>query len=111
MSSNFRDDVKWVRTTHSLSLDVFYESVRRVRSGGETNSLVVLPSSEYLNTFLLQNRREIEELGCEVPLVDASLYMKMTQKRSALMFFSRSEERRVGNECVSTCRSGWSPFH
>src|SRR3546814_15538861 len=23
----------------------------------------------------------------------------------------RSEERRVGKECVSTCRSGWSPDH
>src|SRR3546814_14184799 len=23
----------------------------------------------------------------------------------------RSEERRVGKECVSTCRSRWSPFH
>src|SRR3546814_21028188 len=23
----------------------------------------------------------------------------------------RSEERRVGNECVSTCRSRWSPYH
>src|SRR3546814_19653703 len=28
-------------------------------------------------------------------------------------FFSanRSEERRVGKECVSTCRSRWSPYH
>src|SRR3546814_15241911 len=24
---------------------------------------------------------------------------------------SRSEERRVGKECVSTCRSRWSPDH
>src|SRR3546814_20842228 len=24
---------------------------------------------------------------------------------------SRSEERRVGTECVSTCRSRWSPYH
>src|SRR3546814_11051522 len=24
---------------------------------------------------------------------------------------SRSEERRVGKECVSTCRSRWSPSH
>src|SRR3546814_20479587 len=24
---------------------------------------------------------------------------------------SRSEERRVGRECVSTCRSRWSPYH
>src|SRR3546814_18849841 len=23
----------------------------------------------------------------------------------------RSEERRVGKECVSTCRSGWEPDH
>src|SRR3546814_9704939 len=25
-------------------------------------------------------------------------------------FFQRSEERRVGKECVSTCRSRWSPY-
>src|SRR3546814_3785731 len=24
---------------------------------------------------------------------------------------SRSDERRVGKECVSTCRSRWSPYH
>src|SRR3546814_13996402 len=25
------------------------------------------------------------------------------------LVWKRSEERRVGKECVSTCRSGWSP--
>src|SRR3546814_17962065 len=29
----------------------------------------------------------------------------------ALQFDERSEERRVGKECVSTCRSRWSPYH
>src|SRR3546814_15865795 len=29
----------------------------------------------------------------------------------ALVGAKRSEERRVGKECVSTCRSGWSPNH
>src|SRR3546814_19439382 len=24
---------------------------------------------------------------------------------------TRAEERRVGQECVSTCRSRWSPYH
>ena len=28
-----------------------------------------------------------------------------------LWFGLRSEERRVGKECVSTCRSRWSPYH
>src|SRR3546814_18476866 len=30
---------------------------------------------------------------------------------SPQLHLSRSEERRVGKECVSTCRSGWSPSH
>src|SRR3546814_14599378 len=28
-----------------------------------------------------------------------------------LLSLARSEERRVGKECVSTCRSRWSPYH
>src|SRR3546814_1678813 len=28
-----------------------------------------------------------------------------------LLTGARSEERRVGKECVSTCRSRWSPYH
>src|SRR3546814_5699667 len=28
-----------------------------------------------------------------------------------ICFRQRSEERRVGKECVSTCRSRWSPYH
>src|SRR3546814_15916180 len=27
------------------------------------------------------------------------------------VYIFRSEERRVGKECVSTCRSRWSPYH
>src|SRR3546814_14970099 len=31
--------------------------------------------------------------------------------RWAIDLVRRSEERRVGKECVSTCRSRWSPYH
>ena len=31
--------------------------------------------------------------------------------KSFFTSFKRSEERRVGKECVSTCRSRWSPYH
>src|SRR3546814_19402178 len=31
--------------------------------------------------------------------------------RNAAQPVLRSEERRVGKECVSTCRSRWSPYH
>src|SRR3546814_12067463 len=31
--------------------------------------------------------------------------------RDDRFYRDRSEERRVGKECVSTCRSRWSPYH
>src|SRR3546814_2933650 len=31
--------------------------------------------------------------------------------RGSCVHSPRSEERRVGKECVSTCRSRWSPYH
>src|SRR3546814_15246046 len=33
------------------------------------------------------------------------------QQDVAIIVMPRSEERRVGKECVSTCRSRWSPYH
>src|SRR3546814_4971374 len=34
-----------------------------------------------------------------------------TVRITATQTGDRSEERRVGKECVSTCRSRWSPYH
>src|SRR3546814_3425992 len=31
--------------------------------------------------------------------------------RGIIMLHERSDERRGGKECVSTCRSRWSPYH
>src|SRR3546814_10593421 len=36
---------------------------------------------------------------------------KSDARRQAAISHDRSEERRVGKECVSTCRSRWSPYH
>src|SRR3546814_12710237 len=53
----------------------------------------------------------------------ASAYQKEIAQKDDLYFLSydggwfendpsiRSEERRVGKECVSTCRSRWSPYN
>src|SRR3546814_15841686 len=35
----------------------------------------------------------------------------LTTDDVAAIVAKRSEERRVGKECVSTCRSRWSPYH
>src|SRR3546814_4012472 len=44
----------------------------------------------------------VQVIEKEMTGLDNLLYMSST---------ARSEERRVGKECVSTCRSRWSPYH
>src|SRR3546814_10448421 len=36
---------------------------------------------------------------------------RLVDATSGWLDVARSEERRVGNACVSTCRSRWSPYH
>src|SRR3546814_8965201 len=66
------------------------------------------------------------ELGCQAPFAaglggpddgvwERRLAGAVSAVRRACAFpldsEPRSEERRVGTECVSTCRSRWSPYH
>src|SRR3546814_5943591 len=39
------------------------------------------------------------------------VYDREGDEPHAALATARSEERRVGKECVSTCRSRWSPYH
>src|SRR3546814_14619237 len=49
------------------------------------------------------------------PLGATQYYNRLVQRISNAMSVQtasgRSAERRVGKECVSTCRSRWSPYH
>src|SRR3546814_9844316 len=42
---------------------------------------------------------------------DGDELVKLTEKGERVAASARSEERRVGTECVSTRRSRWSPYH
>src|SRR3546814_14629999 len=51
---------------------------------------------------------------CPKPWSNGSVSHAPTRRPStafATASSKRSEERRVGKECVSTCRSRWSPYH
>src|SRR3546814_2333242 len=39
------------------------------------------------------------------------LHVRRYLRLDLFQALGRSEERRVGKECVSTCRSRWSPYH
>src|SRR3546814_2211320 len=64
---------------------------------------------EDIETLLDEGLGMKEGIGTEFDLdnllrMDGATQMDVLEK-------SRSEERRVGKECVSTCRSRWPPYH
>src|SRR3546814_11792885 len=44
-------------------------------------------------------------------LLDPAIFRRFQGAFAYAMPNVRSEERRVGKECVNTCRSRWSPYH
>src|SRR3546814_14399305 len=46
-----------------------------------------------------------------IELLPPAIGIALALARADLLRGQRSEERRVGKECVSTCRSRWSPYH
>src|SRR3546814_14253323 len=49
------------------------------------------------------------QAGGHPPKVGSDVIEQIRNLQGEFRF--RSEERRVGKECVSTCRSRWSPYH
>src|SRR3546814_21062173 len=64
---------------------------------------------QYAGNLALGIRDSIINAG--VLLADDNLAMTASDAGHNLTFTNRSEERRVGKECVSTCRTRWSPYH
>src|SRR3546814_11555418 len=60
---------------------------------------------------------EREQISCSnlahafAGALDDQAAMKADRGPNIGIVNARSEERRVGKECVSTCRSRWSPYH
>src|SRR3546814_1792947 len=61
----------------------------------------------------LSTRKEVADFADAIEGVPREAQQGSTAIGSAIrdaMLLFRSEERRVGKECVSTCRSRWSPY-
>src|SRR3546814_4215028 len=60
-----------------------------------------------------RERLRRQKLAEQFARIDRHGQQRAVLRRLALPHLgrTRSEERRVGKECVSTCRSRWSPYH
>src|SRR3546814_19405922 len=53
----------------------------------------------------------LEHVACIQPPEGPGPHRQYWWTNAPMQGMGRSEERRVGKECVSTCRSRWSPYH
>jgi len=69
-----------------------FKHISKIRRKTGNANLTIIPSSEFLNTFLLNNRNFLEEtLGCRLPLVNKELYLSLSNKWSSAKFLCRTE--------------------
>src|SRR3546814_12394401 len=98
-----------------LFLRVLLPQVWRYALPGLGNVWMVLVKATALVSVIqlpeLMRNADIAARSVKLPFtfffVASLIYLGIT----IVSTIARSEERRVGKECVSTCRSRWSPFH
>src|SRR3546814_2948786 len=75
-------------------------------------SLLVLLASVFFSGFVLavdEFTPPVRAIAYTLPVTHGIQLLQDFMLRGSTTH--RSEERRVGKECVSTCRSRWSPYH
>src|SRR3546814_16433832 len=71
---------------------------------------VALTATNHAAMYGLSGRKGTIAVGADADLALWNPDRKVTVT-TGMLHDNRSEERRVGKECVSTCRSRWSPYH
>src|SRR3546814_14598216 len=83
------------------------DAVAEVGDGVEPGQILLLQEIDGIG-FALRKQRD-EDVGTRYLVLARRLDVQDRALDDALETAGRSEERRVGKECVSTCRSWWSP--
>src|SRR3546814_19559343 len=84
-----------------------------LESGTDGNYLVGMVSRVFLShrSFAFPVADVGTDAGTDADRCAAGPKKNINSGWKARSLVERSEERRVGKECVSTCRSRWSPSH
>ena len=80
--TDYKDRVCFTRDSPQLRHEHFHTWVDSLCRKNDYQRIILLPSTEYLNRFLLENRNSIESWDCIIPLVDERLYKNISDKYS-----------------------------
>src|SRR3546814_4900149 len=102
----FKQKTAYEMRISDWSSDVCSSDLMRARNGGERGRMPPFSRVHTIEAIIDQFERtqQAAQSTVHVPQQLGNLYETVGADQ-------RSEERRVGKECVSTCRSRWSPSH
>ncbi len=78
--TDYASDVVFTRSNLGLVTEEFVRILNDIRDRFAYDYVIPLPTTEYLNRFLVENKNEIDATGNLVPLVSASLYEQLSNK-------------------------------
>lgn len=78
----YSSHVEWIRERRQLDLDEFIEAIEHIRKRYDVDKVVIVPSTEALNRFILEHKEFLEMKNISVPLVDRDLYELISNKYS-----------------------------
>src|SRR3546814_14342945 len=111
-STDVAATVKLVSALHPLSVALITDDPQVYQRRALPMMEYLLSREKYLFSMNTSATHQSPSHFLKGPAADVSelaALFDFSQKRTAVL--NRSEERRVGKECVSTCKSRWSPYH
>src|SRR3546814_11356728 len=97
------------RSNFAISTNYRYEEKDGLKSiGGVFGNTGGNPRAAILPEPVNYNEHQFDTV---VSYTEKKYQFELRYHLSIFANANRSEERRVGQECVSTCRSRWSPYH
>lgn len=79
-STVYAGKVLAVRNSQELNLNNMLSSVESINKKIKTDRFLIIPSSEALNRFILENKGAFEGIFCDIPLVENDLYEEISDK-------------------------------
>ena len=110
MSDSHSDALVFFGATGDLAYKKIFPALQSMIKRGHLDVPVigVAKAGWNLEQFRARAKDSLEKHGG----IDAGAFDKLHPNRAQIVAAAdRSQERRVGKECVSLCRSRWSPYH
>jgi len=78
--TEYKKNVVNIRDSIKLDIKDLLNSIEKVKKVKNAKKIIIAPSTEALNRFLLKHRERIENLNCIIPLVRNEIYYKISDK-------------------------------